>query len=89
LQNFVEIEEDYSNLEATMLELLENPDRAAKIARNGVEMFRDRVLTPAAQNCYWRRMLVSWAEVSMKAERWEKGPGGIGLRRGLEFETYV
>ncbi|EHK96023.1 putative protein O-glucosyltransferase 1 [Glarea lozoyensis 74030] len=90
LQNFVEIEEDYSDLETVMEELLANPEKAKMIAQNGVDAFRDRALTPAAQACYWRKMLVAWAEVSPKAERWEHVEGGrIGKRRGVDFETYI
>jgi hypothetical protein len=90
LQNFVEIEEDYSDLESVMEELLANPEKAKMIAQNGVDTFRDRALTPAAQACYWRKMLAGWAEVSPKAERWEHVAGArIGKRRGVDFETYA
>jgi hypothetical protein len=90
LQNFVEIEADYSDLEPVMKDLLANPEKAKMIAQNGVDMFRDRVLTPAAQACYWRKMFVGWAEVSFKPERWEHVEGGrMGKRRGVDFETYA
>ena len=73
-----------------MEELLANPEKAKMIAQNGVDAFRDRVLTPAAQACYWRKMLVKWAEVSPVPERWERVEGArMGRRRGVDFETFA
>lgn len=79
-QNFVEIEEDFSDLEDRVLALLANPEKARRIAQNGVETFRDRVLTPAAQNCYWRKMLNGWSEVSFDP---------VAADKGVSFETFM
>jgi len=87
-QNFVEVENDFSDLEDKIAELLEQPERAAQIAANGVETFRDRYLTPAAQACYWRRMIRNWKEVSFEPQGWEF-VDGVKRIRGIPFETYV
>jgi len=67
-QNFVEVKEDFSNLESNILELLDDPEKSQRIAQNSVDTFRDRFLTPAAQACYWRQLILGWAEVSFVPE---------------------
>jgi hypothetical protein len=54
LQNYVEVERDFSDLEAKIAPLLADPDRAQAIADNSVRTFRERYLTPAAEACFWR-----------------------------------
>jgi hypothetical protein len=89
-QNFVEVETDFSDLEDKVLFLLQNPAEAQRIAKNNIEAFRDRYLTPAAQACYWRRMLNSWAEVSFEPEEWEiEQMSGARRTRGVPFESFV
>ncbi|KAF1981029.1 DUF821 domain-containing protein [Aulographum hederae CBS 113979] len=99
-QNFVEVERNFSDLPQTMHDLVVDPANAEKIANNSVKMFRDRYLTPAAQACYWRRLLSAWSEVSPKPELYDAGDvadqskslvdvdGGRKLR-GIPYETYV
>ncbi|KAL2074706.1 hypothetical protein VTL71DRAFT_8485 [Oculimacula yallundae] len=87
--NFVEVEEDFSDLEETMVGLLADPARARQIAMNSTDIFRDRHLTPAAQACYWRRLISGWAEVSFRPNVWEAGvDGGHRKVRGIPFETF-
>lgn len=85
-QNYVEVERDFSDLESKMLELLADPTRAS------ANVFRDRFLSPAAQACYWRRMIESWATVSFVPEGWEvvrtKGKETRKLR-GVPFESFA
>jgi len=88
-QNFVEVENDFSDLETKILDLLNNPGWAKQIASNGVDAFRDRNLTPAAQVCYWRQMMRKWAEVSFVPEAWETTSDGKRRIRGVPFETFV
>ncbi|RDL31109.1 uncharacterized protein BP5553_09898 [Venustampulla echinocandica] len=89
-QNIVEVETDFSDQEEKVLSLLQNPEKAQRIARNNVETFRDRYLTPAAQACYWRRMLRSWADVSFKPREWDMEEGTEARRtRGMPFESFV
>lgn len=87
-QNIVEVERDFSDLEEKMQELLNEPDRAKKIAENSARTFRDRYLSPAAQACYWRQLIHSWAAVSFQLEPWEMVDGKRSLR-GIPFETFV
>lgn len=89
-QNIVEVETDFSDLEEKITFLLQNPQEAQRIAKNGIDAFRDRYLTPAAQACYWRRMLRSWAEVSFTPEEWETDEtSGTRTIRGMPFESFV
>ncbi|KAH7114504.1 DUF821 domain-containing protein [Dendryphion nanum] len=87
-QNFVEVERNFSDLEVKVEELLKDPDRASKIAENSVATFRDRYLTPAAQACYWRQLLRSWADVSFDPQGWEILNGRKKVR-GVPFETFA
>lgn len=89
-QNFVEIKQDFSDLEEKILALLSDLKKAKSIATASTKMFRDRYLTSAAQTCYWRRMFDGWAEVSFEPEGWEALNDGTNGRRvrGIPFETF-
>ena len=88
--NHVEVKDDFSDLEEKIFSLLQNQEKAERIARNGVEVFRDRYLTPAAQVCYWRKMMANWASVGFMPELWgERGVDGKRVMRGTPFETFV
>ena len=70
-QNMVQVERDFSDLEAKVQRLLEQPAAARAIAEEGARVFRDRYLTPAAQACYWRRLFVAWKSVmAFETELW-------------------
>ena len=62
-QNIIPVKADFSDLPAKMDHYLAHPEDAKRIAQNSVATFRDRYLTPAAEACYWRRMIRAWAEV--------------------------
>lgn len=81
-QNFVPLNQDYSDLDEKMKDLLNNPKKARSIADNSVKTFKDGVLTPAAQVCYWRRMLSEWRDVSFE-------PAADAWKRGTPFETWI
>ncbi|TWU70633.1 hypothetical protein ED733_001181 [Metarhizium rileyi] len=89
-QNFVEVAEDFSDLEAKVTGLLARPAKAKKIAQNGADTFRDRYLTPASQTCYWRELIRGWSSVSFEPELWnvDKDDGKRTIR-GVPFETFV
>lgn len=86
-QNYVEVRRDWGNLEEAVMHLLEQPELAEMIAENSVRTFRDRYLTPAAEACYWRRLIRGWAAVSFEPqfyvdankEKW----------RGVPFESFA
>jgi hypothetical protein len=92
-QNIVAVARDFADLEAKMENLLRNPELGARVARNSAAVFRDRYLTPAAQACYWRRLIHSWRSVSFEPEMFESVRTKDGRTRkkarGLAFETYV
>ncbi|KAL5361235.1 glycosyl transferase family 90-domain-containing protein [Aspergillus floccosus] len=80
-QNYVEVERDFSDLQSKMQDLLDHPDKAQKIAENSVRVFRERYLSPAAEACYWRTLLQSWAAAS-------PGITSSKLSEGLRFENF-
>ena len=92
-QNVVAVARDFSDLDAKMEHLLRNPDVGALVARNSAALFRDRYLTPAAQACYWRRLIRSWRSVSFEPAMFETVRGKDGRARkkarGVAYETYV
>lgn len=83
-QNFVQVNEDWSDLEQKVTELLEDPSMADRIAKKGAEVFRDRYLTPAAEACYWRALIRGYGSVSFEPDLYEKD--GTTLR-GVPFES--
>jgi hypothetical protein len=87
-QNFVQVERDFSDLESKIQQLLHDSQLAKTIAQNSAKTFRDRYLTPAAQACYWRQLIRSWAEVSFRPKPWVLIDGKKQLR-GVPFETFV
>lgn len=92
-QNFVEVEQDFSDLEQKVQAILSDKDYAKRIADNGVTVFRDRYLTPAAQACYGRHMFKAWADISFQPNGWENTKDSNGNEvqklRGTAFETFA
>jgi hypothetical protein len=86
-QNFVEVKRDWSDLESSMQHLLDNPQEAKRIADNGVSTFRDRYLTPAAEACYWRKLIRGWASVSFTPEFYNDTQRTQW--RGVPFESFA
>ena len=71
-QNWVSVRDDWSDLESTLQELLADPAKAKRIADNSVRTLRDRYLTPAAEACYWRRLIQGYASVSFEPDFYER-----------------
>ena len=88
-QNFIEVNEDFSNLDETMTSLMQKEKDAEveKIADNTVKTFREHYLTPAAETCYWRKLVRGWASVSPEPEFYEK-KDGKQVWRGVPVESY-
>lgn len=84
-QNYVEVERDFSDLPDRMDELLNDLEKAQRIAGNNVKTFRERYLTPAAEACYWRALWEGWNEVSMNITRDPTQPS----ERGMRYESFV
>ena len=87
-QNYVEVKRDFSDLEATIAGLEREPDRAKKIADNGVRVFRERYLSPAAEACFWRRLVRTWADVSFAPQFYQDTAEGKQWR-GVPLESYI
>ena len=87
-QNFVQVERDYSDLDEKMQWLMDNDEAAERIAAKNVETFRDRYISPAAETCYWRRLVKSWASVSEEAKPWEEKDGKYEWK-GVPLEDFL
>ncbi len=87
-QNYVEVKDDFSNLDETMKELLADDAKAKRIADKQTEVFRDRYLTPAANVCYWRRLIHAWREISFEPDFY-KMENGVKVWRGVPIESWV
>ena len=86
--NFVEVERDFSDLEKKINHLLDNPDVAEQIAENSVKTFRDRYLTPAAEACYWRRLIRAYASVCDFEPTFYTDSQGT-KSRGVPYESFI
>ncbi|KAK2875961.1 hypothetical protein FQN49_001482 [Arthroderma sp. PD_2] len=87
-QNYVEVRRDWSDLHDKIKWLEEHDIDAMRIAENNVKTFRERYLTPAAEVCYWRHLIRSWAEVSFEPEFY-KEVDGKKVWRGLPVESFM
>lgn len=85
-QNAVRVADDWSDLDATMETLLANTTAAKKIADNAQVMLRDRYLTPAAEACYWRKLIQGYASVSFEPELYEADGRTL---RGVPYESFT
>lgn len=85
-QNYVQVQRDFSDLESTMNMLLTTPDKAITIADNSVATFRERYLTPAAETCYWRRLIRGWKEVTFEPQFWNQT---TEQWRGVPWESFA
>ncbi|KAI9004761.1 glycosyl transferase family 90-domain-containing protein [Gaertneriomyces semiglobifer] len=86
-QNYVLVERDWSDLEKKIMELNADPRLREKIARNG-KRFANLYLGPAAQNCYWRRHLRSWAATLDEKADWQYLDED-GMPKGTDLESFA
>ncbi|KAL9079293.1 MAG: hypothetical protein Q9157_001816 [Trypethelium eluteriae] len=93
-QNYIPVRNDWTDLDEKMQYYLSHSDEAESIAAEGARVFRDRYLTPAAEACYWRKLVREYA----KAQSWEpqlyknvtNEDGTMQLkRRGVSWERFV
>ena len=85
-QNAVRVADDWSDLEVTMKALLANTTMAKTIADNARDVLRDRYLTPAAEACYWRRLIQGYASVSFDPKLYEADGKTL---RGVPYESFT
>lgn len=67
--------------------LLDDQALSERIANNSVATFRDRYLTPAAETCYWRKLLDGWTSASPKIS--EGVRNSTIAEDGLRFESFL
>ena len=67
-----------------MQDLIADPAKAKQIAENSVRTLRDRYMTPAAEACYWRRLIRGYASVSFEPDFYEKDNKTL---RGTPFSS--
>lgn len=85
-QNAVRVSNDWSDLEAIMKTLVANTTMAKKIADNAKDTLRDRYLTPAAEACYWRKLIQGYASVSFEPKLYEADGHTL---RGVPYESFT
>lgn len=97
-QNHISVRRDQSDLGKKIKKYMSSSEltEAQTVADNAVRTFRDRYLTPAAEACYWRRLIGSWSEVSFTPEVWREvsvnvsGVPTLQARlRGVAFEEFI
>jgi Glycosyl transferase family 90 len=87
-QNFVQVNRNFSDLPGKIEYLVAHTLEARKIADNSVKDFRDRYLTPAAEACYWRRLIRGYASVNSFTPKFYSDAEGKQWR-GVPFESFV
>ena len=85
-QNTVRVADDWSDLGVTMETLLANITVAKIIADNAQIVLRERYLTPAAEACYWRKLIQGYASVSFEPELYEADGRTL---RGVPYESFT
>jgi hypothetical protein len=88
--NYIEVDQEFSDLPAKIDYLIDNPKVAEQIAENAVRTFRDRYLTPAAESCYWRHLIRQYASVSdFEPVLFSTDRNGRKVARGVPFEAWL
>ena len=85
-QNTIKVADDWSDLESTMKTFLANITIAKNIADNAKNTLHDRYLTPAAEACYWRRLIQGYASVSFNPKLYEADGHTL---RGVPYESFT
>ncbi|ATZ52635.1 hypothetical protein BCIN_08g02930 [Botrytis cinerea B05.10] len=91
-QNYIEVDREFEGLENKMVELIEKKDQkeVEEIAERSVRLFRERYLTPAAETCYWRRLIRGWKEVmGFEVEFFNVTKSGEKKWRGVPVESFL
>ncbi len=92
-QNYVQAENDWSDLPVKIEDLIDNPAKAEMIADNAAATFRDLYFTPAAQTCYWRKLFAIWRDITYEPEPFEEVTNKDGsvskVIKGMSYEEYM
>jgi len=89
-QNYVLVRRDFTDLPEKMEYLIAHPEEAERIARSSARTFRDRYVTPAAEACYWRKLVKGWGEVAWEPEFYKDVVAPKQRNwRGVPFESFA
>lgn len=89
-QNYVLVRRDFTDLPDKIEYLTTHPEEAERIAKNSARMFRDRYITPAAEACYWRRLVEGWGKVAWEPKFYkDNGEAKERNWRGVPFESFA
>ncbi|KAG9242053.1 hypothetical protein BJ878DRAFT_556520 [Calycina marina] len=81
--NAIFVDDDWKDIEATVMWLREHPAVAEGIARRQRKTFVESgVLSMEAEVCYWRALIRAWSSVAVLGEGWD---GAEGVR----WETFA
>lgn len=70
--------------------LVKDQDKSQRIAAESTRVFRDRYLTPAAEACYWRKMMHTWkSAMAFEPKKYETFANGTRVRRGVSWERFA
>lgn len=82
-QNWIQAKDGWVDLEEIITDLLAHPEKAKRIVDNSVRTLTDQYLTPAAEACYWRKLIRSYGSVSFEPQFYN----GDGTWRGVPFDS--
>ena len=95
-QNYIPVHRDFSDLEEKVAYFLAHPVQAQRVVDNAVNTFRSRYTSPAAEACYWRRLIQGWSEVAFKPEPYKTVAVNTTGRtteerhlRGITYEEFL
>ncbi|KAI6813993.1 hypothetical protein KC332_g355 [Hortaea werneckii] len=67
--NYVPVRRDFSDLEKQIEYHLAHPQTSQRISDAARTTFRERYTSPAAEACYWRKLLRTWSGIAPRPER--------------------
>ncbi|KAI6910433.1 hypothetical protein KC316_g4810 [Hortaea werneckii] len=67
--NHVPVHRDFSDLDKQMEHYLAHPLSSQRISDAARTTFRERYTSPAAEACYWRRLLRTWSSIAPRPAR--------------------
>ncbi|KAK4507611.1 hypothetical protein PRZ48_001346 [Zasmidium cellare] len=86
-QNYVPVKRNFEDLEEKVSRYLDHPDEAERIINNSIATFREKYTSPAATNCYLRRLIRGWSEMSFTPHVL-RNESSV-RRRGVSFEEFI
>jgi hypothetical protein len=80
-QNMIKVRgPSFEGIVETVEFLQEDADFAKKVVKNSLATFRDRYLSPAATECYWRELLFQWGKLI---------PWNVNVADSVTYEDFI